>query len=251
MTSLSSEEKKRYGRQIIIPGVGETGQKALKEACVFVAGLGGLGSVSAFYMAAAGVGRLRIADMDVVETGNLNRQIIHRTADVRRPKARSACEKLKALNPGCDVVYFQEKITRDSIGEMAEGAHVILDAADNMAARRVLNRFSIQKGVPYIYGGIDGFCGMVSTFLPGRTPCLECLFPGPGSESGAEEKRKIGVFGPVPGVVASIQSMEAIKCVLGMTEGLLTNTLLYMDCRTMDFNKMEIGPNPDCPVCGP
>ena len=236
---------------MMIPEIGSEGQELLKNSRIFVAGLGGLGSVSSFYMAAAGVGMLNIVDMDVVEIGNLNRQILHGTGDISRSKASSALETLKDLNPDCHVTAFEKEITEATIDELGKNADVILDATDNMETRRILNRFSIKKKIPYIYGGIDGFYGMVSTFLPGKTPCLECLFPGGISKKrDAEKKHKIAAIGPVPGIVASIQSMEALKQILGMSESLLKNRLLYIDARTMSFEKIEIEKNPNCPACG-
>jgi len=236
---------------MMIPEIGSEGQELLKNSRIFVAGLGGLGSVSSFYMAAAGVGMLNIVDMDVVEIGNLNRQILHGTGDISRSKASSALETLKDLNPDCHVTAFEKEITEATIDELGKNADVILDATDNMETRRILNRFSIKKKIPYIYGGIDGFYGMVSTFLPGKTPCLECLFPGGISKKrDSEKKHKIAAIGPVPGIVASIQSMEALKQILGMSESLLKNRLLYIDARTMSFEKIEIEKNPNCPACG-
>ncbi len=248
MTTLSPEEKQRYERQIIMPGIGADGQERLKKSRVFVAGLGGLGSVSSFYMAAAGAGFLKTVDMDVVEVGNLNRQILHGTADIARPKARSAFEKLKGLNPCCDVTALAEEITGKNVCGLLEDSDIILDATDNIETRKLLNLASVKKKIPYIYGGIDGFFGMVSTFIPGKTPCLECLFPGRISKK--EEREKIGAIGPVPGIVASVQSMEAIKYLTGMEEGLLKNILLYIDARDMTFKRIDLEKDPGCPVCG-
>jgi len=250
-TPLSPEEKKRYDRQLILPEIGQKGQNILKHSRILVAGLGGLGSVSAFYMAAAGIGHLNIVDMDVVEIGNLNRQILHGTRDIDRPKARSAFETLKDLNPDCHITAFEKEIAEETIDELGENVDLILDGTDNMETRRILNRFSLKKKTPYIYGGIDGFYGMVATFLPGETPCLECLFPrGISKNRPAEKKKKIGAIGPVPGMVASIQSMEAVKQLLGIKESALKNRLLYIDARTMSFEKIKIEKNPNCPACG-
>jgi len=244
MTILSSEEAVRYSRQLILPEIGPQGQIKLKQARVLIAGMGGLGSVSAYYMAAAGIGSLRIADGDCVEAGNLNRQILHGTGDIGKPKTLSALEKLRNLNPDCDIESIQKLISAETILDMVADCTVILDGTDNLKTRKVLNRASILKGIPFIYGGVDGFTGMVSTFIPGRTPCLECLF---SRDKGQNEP--IGIIGPVPGVIASIQSLEAIKLILGIG-GLLTNNLLVFNGMDMTFRKIEMEKNPDCPVCG-
>ncbi|MCX5882348.1 MAG: HesA/MoeB/ThiF family protein, partial [Deltaproteobacteria bacterium] len=173
--SISSEETIRYSRQLILPEIGPQGQIKLKHARVLVAGVGGLGSVSAYYMAAAGIGSLRIADGDCVEAGNLNRQILHGTGDIGKPKTLSALEKLRNLNPYCNVEPIQKLISDETILDMVADCTVILDGTDNLNTRKILNRASILKGIPFIYGGVDGVTGMVSTFIPGRTPCLECF----------------------------------------------------------------------------
>ncbi|MBI5589100.1 MAG: HesA/MoeB/ThiF family protein [Deltaproteobacteria bacterium] len=243
--SISSEEAIRYNRQLILPEIGPQGQIKLKQARVLIAGIGGLGSVSAYYLAAAGIGLIRVADRDHVEAGNLNRQILHGTGDIGKPKTLSALEKLRNLNPHCNIEPIQEIISDENILDMAEGCTVILDGTDNLKTRKILNRASIQKNIPYIYGGVNGFTGMVTTFVPGRTPCLECFF----SWGDAGQDKPIGIIGPVPGVIASIQSLEAIKLVLGIG-GLLTKKLLYFNGMDMTFRKIEMEKNPDCPVCG-
>jgi molybdopterin-synthase adenylyltransferase len=242
--SISSEEMIRYNRQLILPEIGPQGQIKLKQARILIAGIGGLGSVLAYYLAAAGIGSIRIADRDHVEAGNLNRQILHGTRDIGKPKTLSALEKLRNLNPYCDIEPIQEIISDDTILDMVEGCMVILDGMDNLKARKILNRASIQKNIPYIYGGVNAFTGMVTTFIPGQTPCLECLFP-----RDTEQSNPVGIVGPVPGVIASIQSLEAIKIILGIG-GLLTNELLYFNGMDMTFRKIEMEKNPDCPVCG-
>lgn len=241
---ISSEETIRYNRQLILPEIGPQGQIKLKQARVLIAGVGGLGSVSAYYMAAAGIGSIRIADGDCVDAGNLNRQILHGTGDIGKPKTLSALEKLRNLNPHCEIEPIQGIISDKTILDMVAGCTVIIDGTDNLKTRKVLNRASILKGIPFIYGGIDGFIGMASTFIPGRTPCLECFF---SRDNGQNEP--IGVIGPVPGVIASIQSLEAIKLILGIGE-LLTNNLLLFNGMDMTFRKIEMEKNPDCPVCG-
>ena len=242
--SISSEEEIRYNRQLILPEIGLQGQIKLKQARVLIAGVGGIGSVSAYYLAAAGIGSIRIADGDCVETGNLNRQILHGTGDIGKPKTLSALEKLRNLNPYCAVEPIQEIISDENVLDMVEGCSVILDGTDNLNVRKILNRASILKDIPFVYGGVEGFSGMVTTFVPGRTLCLECFF---SRDTG--QKDPIGIIGAVPGVIASIQSLEAIKLILGIGK-LLTNKLLVFNGMGMSFRKIEMEKNPDCAICG-
>jgi adenylyltransferase/sulfurtransferase len=242
---LNTEQRLRYQRQLILPEIGETGQEKLKSARICIAGLGGLGSISSYYMAAAGIGFIRIIDSDCVAPENLNRQIIHRTEDLSRPKTESAMEKLQALNSHCNIEPVQQKINEENAVSLVSDCALILDATDNLETRKVLNRASVSKGIPFIYGGINGFNGMVSTLIPGQTPCMECLFP-----LNSEQTNTIGVIGPVAGLVASIQSLEAIKLLLGM-DGLLKYRLLYFRGADMSFKEIRVEKNPDCKVCGP
>ncbi|MCX8109653.1 MAG: HesA/MoeB/ThiF family protein [Syntrophorhabdaceae bacterium] len=241
--SLSEEELKRYNRQIIMPLIGIEGQKRLKDACVFVAGLGGLGSISTMYLVAAGIGNLRIIDRDVVDTTNLNRQVLHWTDDVGREKSESALKKLKRLNPYCNIVAITSAIDESQAPGLIADASIIVDATDNLETRRVLNRVSLERSIPFIYGGVDGFNGMVTTFVPHETPCFDCIFP-----FDIKKKGTIGVIGPAPGIIASIQVMETIKIILGI-EGTLKGRLLYFSGIDMLFREVRVEKNPECPVC--
>lgn len=242
---LSPSEKQRYERQLIMPEISETGQARLREASVFIAGVGGLGSISTYYMTAVGVGHIRLVDCDRVALSNLNRQILHRTADIGRWKIDSATEKLAALNPDCRIEPIRETIARDNVGDLVQGCDLILDATDNRGTRRALNRAALDLQVPFIFGGIEGFTGMVSTFKPGETACFECIFPtGP-----ARPAEPIGVLGPTAGLVSSLQCIEAVKCILGL-DSLLLNRLLRIDSRTMSFKTTRLTRNEDCDVCG-
>ncbi|QTA92423.1 THIF-type NAD/FAD binding fold-containing protein [Desulfonema magnum] len=243
MTILSSEELTRYNRQIIIPEIGEQGQKKLRQAKVFIAGMGGLGSVSAYYMAAAGIGTLKIADMDHVLLGNLNRQILYGINDIKRPKTESALEKLRELNPFCHILPVQEEICDENVMDMVADCEIILDATDNPETRKVLNRASVSKKIPFVYGGVNGFSGMVTTFVPGETPCFECLFP-----QNSLKKGEIPSLGPVVGIVASIQSLEVIKIILGIGSPLKCK-LLYIEGLDMTFKEIRVKRNPNCKVC--
>jgi len=231
---------------MMIPEIGEAGQKKIRESKVFVAGIGGLGSISSYYLTAAGIGRLKIVDKDKVDFSNLNRQIIHWTGDVGETKSRSALRKLASLNPNCSVEAVQTEITEHNCAELIGDCDLIVDAMDNMKGRRVLNAASVRKGIPYIYGGVHELDGLASTFIPGRTPCLECVFP----ESHAESvQTPPGILGPVPGVISCIQTIEAIKIILGMGD-LLTNKLLCFCGYDMTFREFQIARDPHCPVCG-
>lgn len=244
---LSWDETLRYERQIMLPEIGEEGQKKLRDARVFVAGLGGLGSVSAYYMAASGIGHLRIADRDHVTLGNLNRQILHHTRDIGRPKTESAAETLGALNPHCQIQGIQKEIRDENIMALLGDCTIILDATDNAETRRVLNRASLSRNIPFVYGGINGFNGMVSTFVPGETPCFECLFPR--KTNGKTPDAPIPALGPVAGLVASVQSLEVIRLILGM-DGVLKGELFYIRGSDMTFRKIRIRKNPECACCG-
>ncbi|MDM8549832.1 HesA/MoeB/ThiF family protein [Desulfobacterales bacterium HSG2] len=245
MKTLSFKEKIRYDRQIIIPEIGEEGQKKLKNASVFIAGAGGLGSVSSYYMAAAGIGFLKIVDRDHVDLSNLNRQILHRTSDIAISKAESALEKLRELNPCCHIRAVREEIRDENVLELIGDCKIIMDATDNTGTRRILNKACFLKGIPFIHGGINGFNGMVTTFVPGETSCFECLFPAKTTQ----RDDKVGALGPMAGLVASVQTLEAIKIILGMGGG-LKGRLLYIKAADMSFREIRLERNPDCHVCG-
>lgn len=244
MGMLSEEERIRYRRQIPIPEIGPAGQEKLKSVEVFVAGLGGLGSISTMYLAAAGIGRMRIVDRDRVSLDNLNRQILHRTGDLQRPKAESALEKLSALNPLCHIEALQSEIDTHTAADLVGDAMLIVDATDNRETRRMLNRISLDKGIPFVLGGIEGFNGMVTTFLPGRTPCFDCLFAG-SSPSAAVPP----VIGPLAGLVASIQVLEVLKYFLNFGT-MLAGTLLTIRGADLRFKQIRADRNPACATCG-
>jgi molybdopterin-synthase adenylyltransferase len=243
---FTKEERQRYSRQMMIPEIGEEGQRKIRDAKVFVAGVGGLGSISSYYLTAAGIGNLTIVDRDKVEQSNLNRQIIHWTEDIGEWKTRSGARKLGSLNPECTIKAIQTEITADNIQELIGDCSIIVDAMDNMKTRRVLNAASVKNRIPYVYGGVHQLDGMATVFVPGNTPCLECVFPFSESES---KTTPPGILGPVPGVIACIQSIETIKLILGMNE-LLTGRLLCFCGYDMTFRELKINRNPECPVCG-
>ena len=242
--SLSNAEKDRYRRQLILPEIGEKGQQRIKRASVLIAGLGGLGSLAAAYLAAAGVGHLKIVDMDRVAEHNLNRKLLHATADVGTLKTDSARARLTALNPWCHIDAITARIDDRNVGAMASGCDLVLDGTDNIATRRVLHRAARYEGIPFIFGAVGGFDGMVATFVPGRAACLECLFPADGDRP----RDEIGVIGPAVGVIASLQSIEAVKILLGYAPE-LKGLLVHFHGLGMRIGKTVVEPNPGCRVC--
>ena len=243
--ALTHEEKIRYDRQLVLPEIGETGQMHLKKSTVMIAGLGGLGSISAYYLTAAGVGKLKIVDMDRVADHNLNRQILHTTNDIGSRKTDSALSKLTALNPLCRIETVSAPIDEHTMAQMAAGCDLIIDGTDNIETRKIIHREAFKKGIPFIFGGVEGFDGMVATFIPGRSACLECIFPGPAPSA----PRTTGVIGPAAGVVASLQSMEALKMLVGRASE-LSGWLMYFHGNGMRVKKIKIDRNPACRLCG-
>ena len=188
---------------------------------------------------------MRIVDKDVVELENLNRQMLHWTEDLGKAKIDSAADKLGRSNPECRIEALKEEVRGGNASDLIGDSTVILDGTDNLETRKLLNRVSVEKGVPFVFGGVEGLDGMVSTLVPGRSPCLECLFPGP-----APRERTPGILGPLPGLVASIQSLEALKVILGL-DGLLEGRILYIRGLPMTFKEIAVERNPDCAVCHP
>jgi molybdopterin-synthase adenylyltransferase len=240
---LLEDEKQRYARQIMIEGFGEGGQEKLKKARVVVAGTGGLGTPAATYLAAAGVGNLRIIDCDRVELTNLNRQILHWTKDVGRNKIDSAAEKLRGMNSSIAVEALLETIDAGNVHDLISGCDVVVDGTDNLETRFILNRAILDKGIPFVHGAIYGFEGRVMTIVPGQTPCIRCLYRGPIPH------QKTPVVGVTPGVTGIIQATEAIKLILGIGD-LLTNRLLVYDGLKMRFATLIVKKNPSCTDCG-
>ncbi len=241
---LTPEEKERYARQIIVPEIGEKGQEALGRSRVLIAGLGGLGSLASLYLAAAGVGTLRLADQDRVSLSNLNRQILYMHADIGRIKTEAATERLLALNGTCRIDPVCADICA-SAERLVEGCDVVIDATDNLAARRAINRSAVKLGVPMVYGGIDGFSGTVAVILPGKSACLECLFPDRGSH---QNSRTIGAIGAVVGMVASLQCAEALKLLLKTGQS-LADRMLHIRADRGEWKSIRTRRNPNCLVC--
>lgn len=240
--ALSKDEITRYGRQIMLDGMGPEGQERLKSARVLIVGAGGLGSPLATYLAAAGVGRIILADSDVVDLSNLNRQILHWTSDLDRPKVESAAAKLIQLNNRIEVEPRRIRVDESNVSGLVAEVDLVLDALDNFDTRHLLNRACIEQGIPFIYGGIHSLTGMVTTIIPGRTACLACLFPG------TIPAEVFPVLGTTPGVIATIQATEALKLLTEMGRPLANRLLIYNGLE-MDFHEVETSPNPDCKVC--
>ena len=235
----------RYLRQTPLPGIGPDGQARLANACVLIAGAGGLGSASAFYLAGAGIGHIKIVDHDTVEISNLNRQILHAETALGQPKAVSAATRLTAFNPGIQVTGLCERITRDNITAMLEDVDIIVDGCDSYETRQVLNRASLALRLPYVYAGVNGFDAMISCFVPGHTPCFECIFSG----NAPPPDHPVGVIGAAPGLAGSIQAMETVKLLLGIGTP-LKNRMMRISGLDMRCHCMDLTPNPACPACG-
>jgi len=237
---ITNEEQKRYHRQLLM--LGEAGQERLKASRVLIAGAGGLGTVIATYLAAAGIGTLRIADCDVVEATNLNRQILHWGKDVGRLKTASVAEKLSALNALIRVEEITGRIDDASIDAVAADCDLIVDAMDNFPTRYLLNRTALRKRVPFIHGAVRGMQGQATTVIPGRTPCLRCLFPqSPPTEL-------FPIVGATCGVIGSIEATEAVKLLTGQGEP-LAGRLLIWDGLAACVDTLVIERNPACPDC--
>lgn len=244
----------RYSRHLLLPEVGVEGQRRLERSRVLVIGAGGLGSPSAYYLAAAGIGHLRIADDDVVDRSNLQRQILHADARIGLPKVDSAQATLSALNPRTHVEAIAERVTSANIDRLLEGVDIVLDGADNFPVRYLLNDACIKHGKPLVYGAVQRFEGQVSVFDAGRqrgqAPCYRCLFPEPPPPEFAPNCAEAGVLGVLPGVIGLLQASEVVKLLLEIGEP-LTGRLLHFDALAMRFRETRLRPDPDCAVCAP
>ena len=244
----------RYSRHLRLPEVGEAGQRKLEDARVVIVGAGGLGSPAAFYLAAAGVGTLVLADHDAVDRSNLQRQILHTDARIGMSKVHSAAHALTALNPRTQVMGLTERVTSDNVEDLLEGADVVLDGADNFPVRYLLNDACVKLQKPLVYGAVHRFEGQVSVFDAGRrrgaAPCYRCLFPQPPPPEAAPNCSEAGVLGVLPGVIGMLQATEVLKLILGLGEP-LSGRLLMFDALAMRFRETRLAPDPECPVCAP
>jgi adenylyltransferase/sulfurtransferase len=238
---LSAREKERYRRQMMI--FGEEGQERLKTAHILIAGAGGLGSPIAVYLAAAGVGHIRLIDHDRVERSNLNRQILHWEQDIGKAKTASAEEKLRNMNPDIRIEAVQVTLSPGNLGALAEGMDGIVDALDNYSARYLLNRAALSLRIPLFHGAVWGMDGQVTTIVPGTTVCLRCIFPHPPPVG------EFPVLGAAPGIIGLIQANEVVKFLTGCGS-LLENRLLLWNGSCAELEEVAVAPNPRCPDCG-
>ena len=246
---LSAREEFRYHRQIILPGFGADGQKLLRDSSVLVVGAGGLGSPAAFYLAAAGVGRIGLVDADTVDLSNLHRQIVHDETSVGRPKVESAAATLTRLNPDVEVVPLQRRLDAGNALETLSGWDVVIDGSDNFPTRYLVNDACVLLGIPFAYGAVFRYEGQASVFGVAGGPCYRCLFRDPPPPDLVPSCEEAGVLGVLPGIVGTIQATEALKLLLG-TGRSLAGRLLLLDAGTMEFREIEVRRDPDCPICG-
>lgn len=247
--TLSTQELGRYSRHLLLPEVGIEGQKKLKTSSVLLVGAGGLGSPLALYLAAAGVGHLGIVDFDVVDVTNLQRQILHGTSYVGRPKLESAVDRIREVNPFVEVTRYETVLTSENALDLMAGYDVVADGTDNFPTRYLVNDASVLTGVPNVYGSIFRFDGQVSVFGTKDGPCYRCLYPEPPPPGLVPSCAEGGVLGVLPGIVGTIQAMEVIKQLLGIGEPLVGRLLLF-DALAMSFTTLKTRRDPDCPVCG-
>jgi molybdopterin/thiamine biosynthesis adenylyltransferase len=237
---LDRSELVRYNRQLLIPDFGEEGQKKLKGSHVVIAGVGGLGCASATYLTAAGVGYITIIDYDVVELSNLNRQVLYWEEDIGKKKVVVAQKKLTKLNPTVEITPIHAEITEQNVARLIDGAQVVVDGLDTLDARLVVNAACVQQKIPYIYGGVSRLRGMITTIIPGVTPCLACFNP--------EGPRGRGVLGVTPALIANLQALETMKLIIGQSPS-LAGTLLVFNGNDTKFRVYDIEKNEGCAVC--
>lgn len=245
---LTSEQKRRYNRHLILQGIGAEGQQRLLSARVLIVGVGGLGSPVALYLAAAGVGTLGLIDGDMVSLTNLQRQVIHTTSGVGSPKVDSAEERIRELNPDVRVVKHPVFLSEDNVLDLVSQYDFVIDGTDNFASKYLVNDACVMLGKPFCMGGIHRFSGQVMTHVPG-TACYRCLFPEPPAVEEVETCSMVGVLGSIAGIMGTLQATETIKFITG-TGTLLTNAMLMFDALTMEFQRLEFAHDDDCALCG-
>ena len=248
--TLTSEQQTRYSRHLLIPEVGETGQRKLLDAKVLMLGAGGLGSPAAYYLAAAGVGKIGIIDDDVVDRSNLQRQILHTDDRIGVPKVESAKMTLKALNPDCEVVTYETRLNAENVLEIFEGYDIVVDGGDNFPTRYLVNDACVHLGIPNVTGSVYRFEGQVTVIKPGDGPCYRCLYPEPPPPELAPSCQEAGVLGVLPGTIGLLQATEVIKLIVGAGNPLVGKMILY-DALDQKFRTLKIRRDPDCKMCGP
>ncbi|MCG3174314.1 MAG: Thiosulfate sulfurtransferase GlpE [Myxococcota bacterium] len=246
---LSADQRDRYSRHIMLPEVGETGQKKLLDAKVLLVGAGGLGSPAALYLAAAGVGTLGVIDPDVVDASNLQRQILHSTDMINVPKVESAAKRLKGLNPDVNIIPYQDRLSSQNVMGIFEKFDIVVDGTDNFPTRYLINDACVMLGKPNVHGSIFRFEGQATVYNYQDGPCYRCLYPEPPPPGMVPSCSEAGVLGVLPGIVGSIQAMEAIKIILGKGN-VLSGRLLMFDALNMKFREMKLRRDAHCKVCG-
>lgn len=246
---FSADQMQRYSRHFILPEVGESGQAKLLDAKVLLIGAGGLGSPTAYYLAAAGVGTIGIVDDDVVDRSNLQRQILHADDRVGMPKVESAQKTLQGLNPDVKVIGFRERVTSENVMRLFADWDVVVDGCDNFPTRYLVNDACVFLGKPNVHGSIFQFEGQATVFWPGHGPCYRCLFPEPPPPGAAPSCQEAGVLGVLPGLVGCVQAVETVKLILGVGRPLV-GRLLHFDTLAMEIKQLKLRRDPECPVCG-
>jgi adenylyltransferase/sulfurtransferase len=249
LTPLSNDEIARYSRHLLLPEVTIEGQQRLKAAKVLLVGTGGLGAPLALYLAAAGVGTIGVVDFDVVEESNLQRQIIHSTRDIDRPKTASARDRIRALNPGVDVITYNTALTSENALDIIADYDVVADGTDNYPTRYLVNDACVLLGKPNVYGSIFQFEGQASVFFAQAGPCYRCLYPAPPPPGLVPSCAEGGVLGVLPGLVGTIQATEVLKLLIGGAPSLI-GRLLLVDAWQMAFRELKLQKDPACPICG-
>jgi molybdopterin/thiamine biosynthesis adenylyltransferase/rhodanese-related sulfurtransferase len=247
--TLDAGQRNRYHRHLLLPEVGESGQQHLLESKALLLGAGGLGSPAALYLAAAGIGTLGIIDMDVVDASNLQRQVLHNLDRIGERKVDSAKKTLTAMNPDVSVVTYDTRLGADNILEIIDGYDVIVDGTDNFPTRYLVNDASLLKRIPVVHGSIFRFEGQLTVFKPYEGPCYRCLIPEPPPAELAPSCAEAGVLGVLPGIIGSMQAMEAIKLLLGLGDPLVGRLLAY-DALEESFREFRVRRDPSCPACG-
>ena len=247
--SLSVNELRRYQRHLTLPEVGVEGQKRLKQSSVLLIGAGGLGSPLALYLAAAGVGRIGIVDFDTVDESNLQRQVLHGTSDVGRPKLQSAADRLSDINPNVTLELHETRLSSENALELVKNYDVVADGTDNFPTRYLVNDACILTGTPNAYASIYQFEGQASVFGAEDGPCYRCLYPEPPPPGLVPSCAEGGVLGVLPGLMGTLQATEVIKLLLGIGDPLIGRLLLF-DALEMSFRTLKVRKNPDCPICG-
>lgn len=249
MPRLSESQIERYSRQIILPQIGGKGQEKLLNASVLIVGAGGLGSPCALYLAAAGIGKLGIVDSDKVELNNLQRQILHSTLDVSRPKVESARERIFGLNPEIKIIPYNIRLTSENILELIRDYQIVVDGSDNFPTRYLVNDACVLAKKPLVHAGIFRFEGQAMTILPGESACYRCLFPEPPPPGLVPSCQEAGILGAVAGVLGTLQANEVLKYILNLGY-LLTGKLLVFNALDSSFRQVKVARDRLCPVCG-